>query len=105
MSKQAFTKGPWLFEPHRMYGTKFRGETWPFGYLSQTILGGVPSPIFELNPILVFPREELEANARLIAAAPEMLQALERIDANAAESVEWIRRVAREAIAKAKGEA
>ena len=47
----------------------------------------------------------LEADARLIAAAPEMLQALERIDANAAESVEWIRRVAREAIAKAKGEA
>lgn len=43
------------------------------------------------------------ANARLIAAAPELLAALEKIDANAAESVEWIRRVAREAIAKATG--
>ena len=46
---------------------------------------------------------EDDANARLIAAAPELLHALQKIDANAAESVEWIRRVAREAIAKATG--
>lgn len=39
-----------------------------------------------------------EANARLIAAAPELLAALQKIDANAAESVEWIRRVVRDAI-------
>jgi hypothetical protein len=44
-----------------------------------------------------------EHDARLIAAAPELLAALQKIDANAAESVEWIRRVAREAIAKATG--
>lgn len=44
------------------------------------------------------------ANARLIAAAPELLAALQKIDANAAESVDWIRRVARQAIAKATGE-
>ena len=44
-----------------------------------------------------------QANARLIAAAPDLLAALQKIDANAAESVEWIRRVAREAIAKATG--
>ena len=42
-----------------------------------------------------------EANARLIAAAPDLLLALQKIDANAAESAEWIRRVAREAIAHA----
>jgi hypothetical protein len=42
-------------------------------------------------------------NARLIASAPELLAALEKIDSNAAESVEWIRRVARAAIAKATG--
>ena len=41
------------------------------------------------------------ANARLIAAAPDLLASLELIDSNAAESVEWIRRVARAAIAKA----
>ena len=39
-----------------------------------------------------------------IAPAPDLLQALRLIDANAAESVEWIRRVAHEAIAKATGE-
>ena len=44
------------------------------------------------------------ANARLIAAAPDLLHALQMIDSNAAESAEWIRRVARAAIAKATGE-
>jgi len=34
----------------------------------------------------------------------ELLGALEKIDSNAAESPEWIRRVARAAIAKATGE-
>jgi hypothetical protein len=47
---------------------------------------------------------EDDANARLIAAAPELLAALQKIDANAAESVEWIRCVARQAIAQAIGE-
>lgn len=51
------------------------------------------------------PTMEHEANARLMAAAPELLEALQTIDANAAESIEWIRRVAREAIAKAEGRA
>lgn len=41
-----------------------------------------------------------ERIAKLLAAAPALLQALLHIDSNAAESVEWIRRVAREAIAK-----
>jgi hypothetical protein len=49
--------------------------------------------------------EETEANARLIAAAPELLAALKKIDANAAESPEWIRRVARKARRKAEGRA
>lgn len=38
-----------------------------------------------------------------MTAAPELLKALMNINSNAAESVEWIRRVAREAIAKATG--
>ena len=45
-----------------------------------------------------------EADARLIANAPALLHALQMIDSNAAESVEWIRRVARAAIARATGE-
>ena len=44
-------------------------------------------------------------DAQLIAAAPDLLAALQKIDSNAAESVEWIRRVAREAIIKATGAA
>ena len=47
--------------------------------------------------------ERAAANGILIASAPGLLAALEKIDANAAESVEWIRRVARAAIARAKG--
>lgn len=49
--------------------------------------------------------EEAEANARLIASAPDLLLALQQIDSSAAESVEWIRRVARAAIARATGAA
>jgi hypothetical protein len=45
----------------------------------------------------------LTADARLIAAAPDLLHALRVIDSNAAESPEWIRRVTRAAIAKAIG--
>lgn len=36
-----------------------------------------------------------------VDAIPDLLQALHRIDANAGESVEWIRRTARAAITKA----
>lgn len=43
------------------------------------------------------------ANAALIAAAPAMLAALERIHANAAESAEWIRRTADEVLSLARG--
>ena len=46
----------------------------------------------------------IEANARLIAAAPELLACLELIYSNAAESPEWIRSRLAPAIAKAKGE-
>jgi hypothetical protein len=45
---------------------------------------------------------EADANARLIAAAPELLAALYTIQANAAESADWIRRHTSEAIAKAQ---
>ena len=48
--------------------------------------------------------EHINGDARLIAAAPDLLHALQMIDSNAAESVEWIRRVARTAIARATGE-
>lgn len=49
--------------------------------------------------------EEARANAALICAAQAMRQALERIESNAAESPEWIRRTAGEGLAKLKGRA
>lgn len=42
--------------------------------------------------------EELTDRIRLMAAAPKLLEALMKIDANAAESVGWIRRIARTAL-------
>lgn len=53
------------------------------------------------NDLAIVMGENAEANAWLMANAPVLLAALYSIDANAAESVEWIRRVAREAIAEA----
>lgn len=49
--------------------------------------------------------DEAKANARLIAAAPEMLAALQLIHANAGESPEWIRARIGSTIAKAEGNA
>ena len=49
------------------------------------------------------PEAERQANARLIASAPELLAALELIHSNAGESPEWIRERIAPAIAKVKG--
>lgn len=42
-------------------------------------------------------------HGKLLAAAPKLLAALHKINANAAESVEWMRRVTSEAIAEVEG--
>jgi hypothetical protein len=68
-----FTQGTWIFEPHNGYGGEDPdGEPWPFGYVSTN----KHTPIFELSPILDFKFDELLANARLIAAAPDLYAAL-----------------------------
>ena len=46
---------------------------------------------------------ELLAVALTLESQADLLAALQKIDANAAESPEWIRRVASEAIAQATG--
>ena len=72
---------------------------WRIGDAGMTVFGppnGNPSP-----ETVAATRNR--ADARLIAAAPDLLHALQLIDSNAAESVEWIRRVTRAAIAKATG--
>lgn len=67
------TPGPWKFEPHGAYASDFLGEDWPLGYISQA---SPPVPIFALGPILEYPTDQLLANGRLIAAAPDLLDAL-----------------------------
>ena len=94
--KTQHTPGPWSVKPL---------ENDPLDLLNPSKNGSWI--ISETNDIIShvgFPANE-QANARLIAAAPELLAALEKISANAAESPEWIRRVAQEAISKAEGNA
>jgi len=66
----------WYFEAHALYGTPVFEEgdaPWPFGYISSE----PGRPIFELAPVLTFPVEELTAYARLMAAAPDLAEALD----------------------------
>lgn len=75
--------GPYRFEHHNGYGSLDPdGNPWPFGYISSTIAGGVPMPIFELNTAgLVYLIEHLVATARILAASSDMLAALINIRA------------------------
>jgi hypothetical protein len=93
MSKH--TPGPWEIYTHNPDGS---------GLHIKSTKGGVIAKLF--NPGL---REMLEANARLIAAAPELLDACEdvlyginhKIDDNAIKRMtNWLQ----QAISKAKGE-
>ena len=51
----------------------------------------------------LLPTAEIAANAALVAAAPDLLAALQLIHANAGESPEWIRSRIAPAIARATG--
>lgn len=91
------TKGPWHIGPETVLRPTMTIYSRPFG------LGDICE---------VYPKgEEGKANARLISAAPELLEALEEVvaEATAYEARHgemrrpWVRK-ARAAIAKAKGE-
>ena len=75
-----YTKGPWLREGTTIYGLKscgFRNGKELF------------QKIFHLRVFdgdVFTPREELEANARLIAAAPDLFEALK-------DAVRWLERL------------
>lgn len=90
------TPGPWTYDDESVTGSVWSGNApsgaWPTGVCVASVLGD---------------SAESEANARLIAAAPELLEALE-------ECLEWIRQNGRpptselrqrveNAIAKARG--
>ena len=89
---------------------------WEFSYLNDTERPGIEADRFSVvifgvraeDDCGIHGRTEKEeiANARLIAAAPELLEALERLrDAEKAPRSEWIAALANadSAIAKAKG--
>lgn len=89
------TPGPW-----QIVGSEIHDRRCSFDEFGART-GSTPNSICEVH---IVPHAATDANARLIAAAPDLLAELEIIHANAAESPEWIRRHAAAAIAKAKGE-
>jgi hypothetical protein len=92
-----------IFEPHNGFGSRDPdGDLWPFGYISNDLRH---MPIFELTPILLISIEELTATAIRMAAADELLAALEGLleAVGGEESTDIWCRDARAAIAKAKG--
>ncbi len=97
MKTTQHTPGPWEFDPAIdtfNIGTISVGpdpENYPVAHVESWTDGGTDCD--EAKTAL--------ANARLIAAAPELLAALELIYANAAESPEWIRASIAPAILKA----
>lgn len=90
MSKH--TPGPWsVDEPHQVFASSV-GE-----YVAIT----------KVEDFETIPKDQCEANARLIAAAPELLEALLQIiqDAKSPEVGAYLNlKLARAAIAKATGE-
>ena len=97
MSK--FTKGPWQILPEEADKDYIR--------IRGTVLGGrykvanVPTPVYEG----IHPREvdETRANAALIAAAPELFEALQAIADLPSHRQDECSVLAKAAIAKAKG--
>ncbi len=113
------TPGPWSLEPHGLFRSNIsglgEGEDFPLAYISAG--EGIKMPIFALHEVIGDrSAESLMADARLIAVAPELLEALEgvleiakcweildggkNIDLSASQAVID----ARAAIAKARGE-
>ena len=82
MTRPNITPGPWNADISTLKQ-----------YTSPRVLKGLREvAIIPTNGSNSLPWREAEANARAIAAVPALLEALEIIHANAAESPEWIRR-------------
>ena len=95
-----YTKGPWHCKPNAngVYGADGYAVTYPV-HQAITVLGSDDQSHQWVN-------RNAEANARLIAAAPELLEALEDIieQLDTCEGGYYVSAAARAAIAKAKGE-
>lgn len=94
------TKGPWVADDWRMGRIDIRAEG--FGCICQVNAHMEPNPDFG---------NAGKANARLIAAAPDLLAALEMVKATCGDASHWngetraFLEAADAAIARAKGEA
>lgn len=95
MSEIKPTPGPWSVD-----GNVIRGDAKSNGSVSVACILDVAYPYGR------WAGESAQANARLIAAAPELLEALQLLleqDDNGEDEI-WVRNKARDAIAKATGE-
>ena len=69
-SERKHTKGPWVYQPADDYcGPYVTDET--------NSPSGTICDLYHFPPVVVHKPQEAEANGRLIASAPEMLEALE----------------------------
>ena len=98
--KTQHTPGPWKHERMLLGNAKDRRS----GFIvNGPDANPLPVRICDIRCTPESPFAVSEANARLIAAAPELLAALKLIYANAGESPEWIRARLAPAISKAEG--
>jgi hypothetical protein len=99
MSENKHTPGPWLRDNLTIYTLR------PCKWLGHDSMENAWTAYVMPNGQHKIPLKELEANARLIAAAPELLEALEWIESNPFAHRANMVGVATAAIAKAKGTA
>lgn len=92
------TKGPWEIKPDSFVIRMVKGDQNEYGAIPYVALGGAD-------------RDVLQANAYLVAAAPDLLEALEELVLASQATVSWSCNDfenaitnAESAIAKAKGE-
>jgi hypothetical protein len=102
--KPQFTPGPWLvnFEQNKFDSRRSKVQVVD-GSSASLNNGGLPLVLANVNAMPFNDESVPLANATLIASAPEMLEVLALIYANAGESPEWIRARIAPVIEKAIG--
>ena len=93
----SYTKEEWILNKNNMWKTNPFSITARKRGVHSTTIANIPTR-------MTIPPMEQQANARLLAAAPDLLEILELIHANAGESAEWIRSRIAPVITKAIGE-
>ena len=107
MAETAHTPGPWFYRPHQY-------TDWGEVYAGQFRICQARDPLAMGHELLKLHRQAgtdpWEANARLIAAAPDLLEALVKIEPHLGRGYgpvegETLGEIARSAISRATGEA